>query len=642
MTNETKVACYKEAYALLQGMEGFTDFEWPEEKTHLDFTCRAGDTKIYFRLFTNGDLASLRAECQKGGDDNENAQQVEEITGKHNGMNGYAYDGVILLNLNIPFPSVADADAKKLVLDKTKEFAQTILTELSSKDGTYEEIGKQRDEAEDVPAVADAVADAFLAAETDLDEKEAPSDVIKKPKKNLEKQVEEKKNAKKPYTAPAISIEPVKPAIPVSDSTLSYSPDVESERQQMYAEMQHTFSIQKKHQDYREGLLNTQKAVLEKERKELEAEKAASKKEKEEVSASSKKLKNKWDNYNSAKRNLDQRIVEFDKKENEQTRKELELTRRENELNDRQEGLNTREKAIEYRERTVSNQEDALAKKIVSISQKEQDLNDKEATLGLQKDRIDMQKEQMEIERNSIASQYDDLKELEQMVKELGGLPVGSEAAVDQDKIDKLEADNNVLRQQCDELKSALNTAKEKKEELERQLKSASEQAVADPVKDEEIAGLRGQLNQREAAVSDLQKQLKESQEASEASEKERKVLEEKNEALEKRIASIKVYDPVDQLLVAAGFQPEAIAGEGDPLISVSSGSCKVYINERLKMACVEKKTRRNYTKTFDTWNSQSFAETYAMSKGKAYCRFAYDDLVADIKRITSKMDTLK
>ena len=83
---------------------------------------------------------------------------------------------------------------------------------------------------------------------------------------------------------------------------------------------------------------------------------------------------------------------------------------------------------------------------------------------------------------------------------------------------------------------------------------------------------------------------------------------------------------------------------DSDPHIAVLPITHLQCLQGRPDISCelVEKAVKRNYVKTFDGWNSQSFAESYSMSKGKAYCRYAYKDIVEDTRRIAAKLGALK
>lgn len=133
MIDQTKIESYREVYKEWKGMEQLKDFRYPKEKEHLDFSCIAGDTLIKFRLFSDKDLLQLRAEQQCAEkDDDKNGNRIREIAQKYDGVFGTA-----ILNMSVPLTSVADDAAKKLVIEKSNEFAGIIINEMADLSRKY-------------------------------------------------------------------------------------------------------------------------------------------------------------------------------------------------------------------------------------------------------------------------------------------------------------------------------------------------------------------------------------------------------------------------------------------------------------------------------------------------------------------------
>lgn len=690
MTNEMKIACYREAYAMLQGISGLSNFGWPEEKKDLDFNCMAGNTTIYFRLLSEGDLLVLRAECRSGGQDDKNEEIKDRIIAQFPGMMGTAYDGQIIVTMNVPFPSVADNDAKKIVLDKTKEFVEIVLGQLADLSKTpvleaeeaagsekHSDIGepmhnmeptevvqetrnKSEEETEHQPRETEPAHSA-----TDFDfaaiMPEVMGSVIPPKKQGKEEvRVSRKHDLFNETTSTAISSDPQIPdPLVQAERQPFYHPNVEAERREMYEEMENTFTAQRKQLQCREHLLEAQRLVIEQQQSEVQSAKDEIEEKKKEVDTSSKKLKKNWSNYNSAKKNLDSRISELDEKEQSLGEREAGIIEKERTLNEREKESETRDRALQYREGSVAKRENDLLDKSSQLDRKQAELEDREATLELQVKRISMQSEQLQIEKTSIETQIKDLKELQKIVNtiDLPAFPHNTE----EQKM--LEEENESLKQQLNELSgrytNSENTVRilrmnleDTKSELARVIKEAETAAAGTGVIDsEEYRALQEKQKQAEAQLTNIAKQLEEKAAAlsdtkQALTESEQKLQQEISKCanLEKELSATKVYEPADKILTAAGLHVEPIAGEGDPLLSLKSGGCTVFINDRLHMMCIEKPVKRNHTKTFDVWNSQSFAETYAMSKGKAYCRavFADSELIPDMKRIVMRLEELK
>lgn len=149
MQNEAKISCYQELYSKLKEEDALSDFGWPSEKEHLDFYFKAGSTDITFRIYSNKDLMQLRSETPRlEYTDEENIQLAREISKNYYGIFGTAYDGKIIFNLSVPFPSIADEAGKQLIYEKTNYFINMILSQLEVEYVKELEEDKRRREAE--------------------------------------------------------------------------------------------------------------------------------------------------------------------------------------------------------------------------------------------------------------------------------------------------------------------------------------------------------------------------------------------------------------------------------------------------------------------------------------------------------------
>lgn len=349
MNAEIKIACYKETYNSLKKRRELKDFRYPIEKKHLDYSCVAGDTLISFRLRTDKDLLQLRAEKQYA--DNENDKHnafVREVAERHTGFVGTAYDGMGILQMNVPFPNMADPDAKQLVLQKTEEFAEVVIQELADLNGYCErtdtetpvadsemkpetssseaiEKSKQSSEKQETSAfsmIRDSIGDALDSAR-----EEAPAAVEQKPEAD-------------PIFADTSYLDEVE-----SPETTEFSegaddirtegpevPKIPNEMLCFYDDITKAFAQRKGQLDCREGLLEQQKKMIENDRLKISEEWERIESARKGLAEGKAKLKRDWDSYSNAKKKLDERISIAAKKDHASTSKELELKKREQEI----------------------------------------------------------------------------------------------------------------------------------------------------------------------------------------------------------------------------------------------------------------------------------------------------------------------
>lgn len=131
MQDEAKITCYQELYAKLKESDLLSDFGWPAQKEHLDFYFNIGSTKVFFRIFSDKDMMQIRSETIRTDTKNEdNIALAQEISKNFYGIFGTSYDGKIIFNLSVPFPSVSDDAAKQMIIDKTNYFINMVTSQL--------------------------------------------------------------------------------------------------------------------------------------------------------------------------------------------------------------------------------------------------------------------------------------------------------------------------------------------------------------------------------------------------------------------------------------------------------------------------------------------------------------------------------
>ena len=76
-------------------------------------------------------MMQIRSETNKQDTKNEdNIALAQEISKSFYGIFGTSYDGKIIFNLSVPFPSVSDDAAKQMIIDKTNYFINMVTSQL--------------------------------------------------------------------------------------------------------------------------------------------------------------------------------------------------------------------------------------------------------------------------------------------------------------------------------------------------------------------------------------------------------------------------------------------------------------------------------------------------------------------------------
>lgn len=674
MKDNTKIGCYRDAYNALKAMEGLKNFRWPKEKEHLDFSCVAGDTLIKFRLFTDKDLLQLRAEQQCANqNDEDNGKRISEIAGLHEGMFGTAYDGKAILNMSVPFVSVSDMDAKALVMEKTKEFAQTVISDMADLSRSYE----YSSNFEETEALSIAEPQKDFRKNNGIDPFSSVADTATN--RGTEENPRDISEGMSPENAPyeyanelafveadhenqtdmkgssnnAGNISGDGEVFPYS---FGETTDVDHPGQRTRAIEDFlgngdftdgdTVNLQKRQMEYRESLLKDMRELVAREKMEALAIKQESEQTAEKNRLDAERNKDNWNKYNKAKKSLDKRIASLDEREQLIAKKEAQLNSREEEISSKEQIALLIKEENDRKEEELNRAAEENQKCLAELQIRESGLIEREQSVALKESQLEIQRDRIELDRKTVDESIQDMYAMEKMLKELKGKVMPVDVGRYEEQISVLQGEKikladtiHGLENASIEMRKKLSAADAEKDVLLGRIsileQTAQEKATAAPGIDNteterlknEARELRNRAEAAENRVSGLEADLNESNRLM-------------NELKEKLNSVTKI--PVMETLSDAGYSVSPIVGEGDPLLTFSLDGCTVIIDEQLGIACIEKAVKRNYVKTFDGWNSQSFAESYSMSKGKAYCRYAYKDIVEDTRRIAAKLGALK
>ena len=646
MIDQTKIESYKEVYNALKEMGQLKDFRYPKQKKHLDFSCVAGDTIIKFRLFSDKDLLQLRAEQQcKEKDDEKNGNRIREIAEKYNGVFGTAYDGNAILNMSVPLTSTADDVAKNLVLEKTKEFAGIVINEMADMEGKYEYDDADETTSVEEPDKADnepineeqeSLSDAFAGIMADMGPDEHTPDEIAATEENTLDE-EEMPGPPDEYDSTIDDVADI--FNEVADEAI---PDEQIDTED--DEMAGAVRRKMEQQEYRENILQDMRNLVAHEQavaneKKREAEEAAEKNR-----AESERLSESWSKYHKSKNNLEKRTTAVAEREKKAMARELEIAQREEEIKDREATINALVAENEEKSKDLERSIERNHNLLKTLESREETLNDLEQSLKTKEKSLDLRQERIEMDRKTVEDSIQDMYAMEKMLNEMKGQIVPVDTSRLEKKIKTLNAEKEQLQGAMKKTTSVAADYKKRYEEtavIKEQLQEQVQKLEAE-IKDlsgKEMAS--GEAAQLKAQSEETLQKLQDEQNKSAELEKELNEIKRKNNELSEKLSTT-TKGPVIETLGAAGYTVSPIAGEGNPLLTFEIDGCTAIIDEHLGMVCLEKKVKRNYIKTFDGWNSQSFAETYSMSNGKAYCRFVYENIVEDVRRISAKLNTLK
>lgn len=691
MIDQTKIESYREVYKEWKEMKQLKDFRYPKEKEHLDFSCTAGDTLVKFRLFSDKDLLQLRAEQQCAEkDDEKNGNRIREISQKYDGVFGTAYDDTAILNMSVPLTSVADDAAKKLVIDKSNEFARIVIdemTDLSRKydykaedgesfftesaadrqEGMKNEHGKSMEEQD---SLVSSVADALISKEATYHTAEEETSMVEGTAEDtgitaaLNPLSSENNNGEMDDFDISSNMldeleneysDTIKAAevLPGEDTELlndgPSAPDIfepmyfEAHDEVDHGEIADAVRRRTEQMNYRENILQEMRDLIAQDKMEA----AHIKQEADEIAENNKKesehLKESWNKYHKSCKNLDKRSTAVSVREKKVMAKELELSKLEEEIGQRESELNTMTADSEEKRKELDREIDKNHSLLKSLEKRKLNLDEREAALDTKEKALDIRQQRLEIDRKTVDESIQDMYAMENMLKELREKVSPVNISSYEERIKALEDEKSKIMESAKKAMAAATAYKKKydeaiemKEKLQEQVKKLDTLLKESVVQqdNEELEKIKSQL-------SDTLLNMQEAQRRADNAEKELDEVKERNKRLAEKLDS-STREPILKVLAAAGYSASPIAGEGNPLFTFDIDGCTVIVDEHLGIACMEKAVKRNYVKTFDDWNSQSFAETYSMSKGKAYCRFAYENIADDSRRIAAKLNTLK
>ena len=409
-------------------------------------------------------------------------------------------------------------------------------------------------------------------------------------------------------------------------------------------EMEGAVRRQIEQQAYRENILQEMRDLVTREKDEAiaikqEADEVAEKNRKE-----NERLKESWNKYHKSNKNLEKRVSAVSDREKKAMAKELELAQREDDIKQRESETNAVKADNEEKSKELERKIEENHNLLKTLESRKENLDERERALDTREKALDVRQERIEMDRKTVDQSVQDMYAMERMLKELKG----KVAPVDTSKYEReIKALREEKEHYYDFVKKTATVIAGYKKQIEEaaaineQLQEQVRTLAASLKEQSEKQADSTELISARSQLEDATKKLQDEQRKSADFENELNELKRKNNELSEKLAS-SVREPVIETLSSAGYTVSPIAGEGNPLITFEIDGCTAIIDEHLGMVCLEKKVKRNYVKTFDAWNSQSFAETYSMSKGKAYCRFAYENIIEDIRRIAAKLNTLK
>lgn len=179
MNNEAKVSSYQKIYNHLKQNPKLSDFNYPKEKEHLDFSFKAGAGTVFYRLFSNRDMLSLRYEATREASNEQLSEDAMRYSNNFPGLYGTGYDNKLVLQISIPVTGMSDQEAEKILFDKTNLFVEYILDKIVPEDmvSSQEETNINKEETQQVgfntinPAESE-MRDMDIAADNKKDEEQ--------------------------------------------------------------------------------------------------------------------------------------------------------------------------------------------------------------------------------------------------------------------------------------------------------------------------------------------------------------------------------------------------------------------------------------------------------------------------------------
>ena len=455
----------------------------------------------------------------------------------------------------------------------------------------------------------------------------------------------------------------------------------------MYEEMNFTFAMRKDQLDYSDQLVKKQKAYIKAEKEQILKERQELDAKKKDVEEQEGKLRSKWNNYNSAKKN--------------QMERESALAEREAKARVISEKMNEKQTTLDGLIESNRMQKDELERLRIKTHEQKEMLDDEKTTL--QKD-----KEELENQRKRLQERTDELTAKEQKLRLIEGQMAMREKAINEKMNDLKEMedlarnmqlpgynpDPSVLKSHSEEKKEKeklfqkikeLET-KLKNEQTKNQMASGETYATMEEIKKardilkNDYSSLKEMNQTMEKEIEDLKRQLSnrtEERDKNAASlvtlEKDAAALKERaeraenqNETLQNEISELREKISDDTILIdkarkridilknessqciddleASGYHMEEVQGEGDQLFRGAKDDTTFYVNRKIRVLYVEKPAKSKNQRTLSEWNGEDmrFSYSYSISEKKATCRCVYTNIVEDLGAVLTKFDELK
>lgn len=128
MTQECKIECYRDLYAMFKQEKAVENLTYPESKKDYVFECTVKSVKIKCILRSERDLMRLTASMNCEGKSLEEVKKLgEKLADTHVGINSIPYNNKLVFQYSYPFSGIADPDAKRLCMENTKVFLDFVI-----------------------------------------------------------------------------------------------------------------------------------------------------------------------------------------------------------------------------------------------------------------------------------------------------------------------------------------------------------------------------------------------------------------------------------------------------------------------------------------------------------------------------------
>ena len=762
MNNEAKVSSYQRIYNHLKQNPKLSDFNYPKEKEHLDFSFKAGAGTVSYRLFSNRDMLSLRYEATREASNEQLSEDAMRYSNNFPGLYGTGYDNKLVLQISIPVTGMSDQEAEKILFDKTNLFVEYILDKIVPEDtvSVHEEASINKEETQQVvfnadnqvesetqeiryaqaPSIAitadgekdgeqnvieteaehpdesyqatsdredpheedsfeddpedcdvgdeDSYKDSEDEAEfddklhesdvedamendeshdfenseyEDEDESDFENPVVSETNDELNQQdytefpesleevteIQEDESNKKEsmtFTGKAVGGEPVHASV------------LPEEIQQMYQDINKTFTMRSEQLDYREKVLTEQKELIALEKEALEQQKAEAKELLDSADKQREDIQSKWSVYHENKKKLNSKLQAVKDRENRLEERENKIEKKESEINKKEEELNSKKE-------TLSSKEQTLSQDLTDYQSRLEKLKESEKDLPLRETRLELKEKQLEEKEQAIQKKMEDLHEMSEILdakeKALSKSKTVSEKEYNKlletlqhvkESLNKLRDEKQMLVDKNTSLQSKIGETQNKVAELLNEIsnlrlkntsceeelrkeKRKAEEALANASSDNDA-----ELEQIKAQKKLLQKKLDELTVKSESDQSEYNAMKKEIDELKKnRIL------PAEEQLNAMKVDYKLTPRDGGDLISGTLDNCSFTIDDKLHILYIEKDVRKNHTKTMMEWNDRSLAESYAVSGRKVIGKAVYtNDLAVKLNSITEKFESLR